>query len=59
LRRIVDLEPGRSHLVITAAIKHLQLFGMVHGGVFASLVDAAGFWTAYTETAPGLRLTTV
>jgi len=57
--RIVDLEPGRSRLEITAARKHLQPFGIVHGGVLASLVDAASAVAVYTEIATGLELTTV
>jgi uncharacterized protein (TIGR00369 family) len=57
--RIIDLAPSLSHLEISLAKKHLQPFGLVHGGVFASLIDAAGFWAAFTETAPGLGLTTV
>ena len=29
--------------------KHLQPFGMVHGGVFASIIDAAAFWALFYE----------
>jgi uncharacterized protein (TIGR00369 family) len=57
--RIVDLAPSLSRLEVALAPKHLQPFGIVHGGVFSSLIDAAGFWAAFTETAPGLGLTTV
>lgn len=57
--RITDLGPGTSRLEIALDHKHLQPFGMVHGGVFSSLVDAAGFWALYTQTSPGLGLTTV
>ncbi len=57
--RIVELAPDVSRLEIALARKHLQPFGIVHGGVFASLVDAAGFWAAFTRTPPNLGLTTV
>lgn len=57
--RITDLGPGTSRLEIALERKHLQPFGMVHGGVFSGLVDAAGFWALYTQTDPGLGLTTV
>jgi len=57
--RIVDIEPGRSCIKITAARKHLHALGIVHGGVLASLVDTACGWAVYTEIAPGLELTTV
>lgn len=32
---------------------------MVHGGVYASVADAAAFWAAYTEVEEGITLTTV
>jgi len=27
----------------------MQPFGVVHGGVFSSLIDAAGFWAVYSQ----------
>ena len=30
--KIIDLQPGKSHLEIEARPKHLQPFGMIHGG---------------------------
>ncbi len=57
--RLLDLGPGVSLLEIALQRKHLQPFGLVHGGVFASILDAAGFWAAFTQTDPGLGLTTV
>ena len=57
---VVDLTPGFSHLEIPVnPVHHLQPFGMVHGGVYASLIDAAGFWAAFSLTSPDLGLTTV
>ncbi len=56
---VEDLSPGASRLEIALAQKHLQPFGLVHGGVFSSLVDAAGFWACYSLLEPGLGLTTV
>jgi uncharacterized protein (TIGR00369 family) len=29
--------------------KHTQPFGLIHGGVFASLIDAAAFWSVYCD----------
>ncbi|MFH1035002.1 MAG: PaaI family thioesterase [Pseudomonadota bacterium] len=57
--RLADLAHGVSRLEIDLANKHLQPFGLVHGGVLASLVDAAGFWALYSQTPPELGLTTV
>jgi uncharacterized protein (TIGR00369 family) len=57
--RIADLTPGESRLEIEVAQKHLQPFGVVHGGVFATLIDAAGWWAAYTLLEDGLGMTTL
>jgi uncharacterized protein (TIGR00369 family) len=57
--RIEELGMGTSRLEITIAGKHLQPFGMVHGGVFSSIVDAASFWAIFPLLDEGLGLTTV
>jgi len=56
---IVSLEPGRSLLKATIQEKHLQPYGIVHGGVYASLIDAASFWAGYTEIEDPLAMTTI
>jgi uncharacterized protein (TIGR00369 family) len=50
---------GEAQLEILVQEKHLQPFGMVHGGVFASLIDAAAFWAVYTQVPDELGMTTV
>ena len=45
--KIRDVGVGFSVLEIDLAEKHLQPFGFVHGGVFASIIDAAAFWAIY------------
>ena len=58
--KIVDVGPGFSALEIDLAQKHLQPFGFVHGGVFASIVDAAAFWAVfYTIEDQNTGVTTV
>jgi uncharacterized protein (TIGR00369 family) len=47
--KIVDVRLGFSRLEINLAPKHLQPFGFVHGGVFASIIDAATFWAIFYE----------
>ena len=54
-----NFEPGHSRLEVALEEKHLQPFGMVHGGVFASLVDAAAYWALYAEVDEGKWMTTV
>ncbi len=45
--KLQDMGIGYSVLEINLAKKHLQPYGMVHGGVFASIIDAAAFWSVY------------
>jgi len=56
---IMDLGWGESLIEIHVQEKHLQPFGIVHGGVFSSLVDAAAFWAVYTQVPEDLGMTTV
>ena len=56
---IKDLGWGESRLEILVQEKHLQPFGIVHGGVFSSLVDAAAFWAVYTQVPEDMGMTTV
>lgn len=57
--KIVELSPGRSRVEIDLEKAHLQPFGIVHGGAYSSLVDAAGFWACYTLAEEGVGMTTV
>ncbi|NIO03087.1 MAG: hotdog fold thioesterase [Proteobacteria bacterium] len=50
---------GESILEIDVQNKHLQPFGAVHGGVFASIIDAAAFWAVFPEVDENVAMTTV
>lgn len=50
---------GTSLVGLDLREKHLQPFGKVHGGVIASVVDAAVFWAVFTQIEDGKGLTTV
>jgi len=56
---IKDLEWGTCVLEVELEEKHLQPFGYVHGGVIASVMDAAAFWAVFPQVKDGLGLTTV
>jgi len=56
---IKDLQWGTSLLEVQLEEKHLQPFGFVHGGVMASVVDAAAFWAVFPQVERGKGLTTV
>lgn len=57
--RIKDLEWGSSVLEVDLGEKHLQPFGFVHGGVIASVMDAAAFWAVFPQVKDEMGLTTV
>jgi uncharacterized protein (TIGR00369 family) len=50
---------GECRLELVVQEKHTQPFGTVHGGVCASLVDAASFWAVFSQLDEGLEMTTV
>lgn len=54
-----DVGLGYSILEIDVQKKHIQPFGAVHGGVFASIIDAAAFWAVYSEVDEHVGMTTV
>ena len=57
--KIKDLEWGTAVLEVDLDEKHLQPFGYVHGGVMASVMDAAAFWAVFPQVKDGMGLTTV
>ncbi len=38
--------------------EHIQAFGYVHGGVFASVIDTVTFWSGFCELDEGVGITT-
>ena len=44
---IVEISIGYARIVIDLAQKHLQPFGLVHGGVFATIIDSAASWALF------------
>ncbi len=56
---VKTLDWGRSHMEVEVREKHLQPFGMVHGGVFSSIIDAASFWAVWPQVEEGIGMTTV
>jgi uncharacterized protein (TIGR00369 family) len=56
---IKELVWGQCRIEAKVQEKHMQPFGLVHGGVFAGLVDAATFWAVFSEIDDGLGMTTV
>lgn len=50
---------GESRLEVEIQRKHLQPYGIVHGGVCASLADAAIYWAVYASMEETVGLTTL
>jgi uncharacterized protein (TIGR00369 family) len=45
--KLVSIALDKAVIELKTGHCHLQPFGMVHGGVFATLVDTATFWAAF------------
>jgi uncharacterized protein (TIGR00369 family) len=45
--RLVSIALDRAMVELMVAECHLQPFGVVHGGVLATLIDTATFWSAF------------
>jgi acyl-CoA thioesterase len=51
--RVVQAEPGRVAMEVTPTADHLNLGGIVHGGLLSSLMDSATGFALHTTLAPG------
>jgi len=56
---IVDARPGESEVAFEAGPEHVNLQGLVHGGVLATLADTAMGLAVRTVLEPGRRHVTV
>jgi uncharacterized protein (TIGR00369 family) len=54
-----EFDIGTSLVEIDLQEKHLQPFGAVHGGVFATIIDATTFWAVYAEVDERSGMTSV
>lgn len=47
IMRLVDISLDEAQVALELADCHLQPFGIVHGGVLATLIDTATFWAVF------------
>lgn len=47
--KLVELRNGYCKAIIDVDHKHLNAFGGIHGGAYASFVDTAAYWALYAE----------
>ena len=52
-------EPGRAVLKMRVRPRHIQVHGVVHGGILAVLADTAGALGIYLMVPHGTRLATI
>ncbi|MBE5767858.1 MAG: PaaI family thioesterase [Clostridiales bacterium] len=58
--RIVELGSGYSRVEMDVDMsKHGNPFGSVHGGAYASLIDVAAYWAAYSDQAEDAGMTSL
>lgn len=57
--RIKEMQPGHVKLTIKAKEELLQMYGVMHGGATASLIDTAIAMSAWSLHQPGYRVVTV
>jgi len=46
---VKELGIGSSTVLMNVRKKHLNPFGGIHGGVYASVIDTAAYWAVYCE----------
>jgi len=56
---LAEAEPGRVILRMNVDERHLQVHGVVHGGIIAALADTAGGLATYMALPRGRRVATV
>jgi len=56
---LVDARPGEVDLVLAAEPRHMNLQGLLHGGMIATLADTATGLAVRTKLEPGTRHVTV
>ncbi len=47
--KLVSIGSDTAIIELEAANRHLQPFGIVHGGVLATLIDTATFWSVFLQ----------
>ena len=57
--RLLEVALDRSVLDLSTDRCHLQAFGIVHGGVLATLIDTATFWAVYMRIPEGAGLVNI
>ena len=57
--QITDLGPGYALLEMELGREHLNPFGGLHGGAYASAIDTAAYWAVYCELQEAVGMITL
>ena len=57
--RLAAMDIGTAEIHLSLGNSHIQPFGLVHGGVIATLIDTATFWAVYLQIGDGDGLVNV
>lgn len=56
---VCELGVGYSIVKVNLDKKHMNPFGIVHGGLYSSVIDTAAYWAAYCELDEDVGFTTI
>jgi uncharacterized protein (TIGR00369 family) len=56
---ICEISKGYARVETGLSKNHLNLFGVLHGGVYASLIDTAAYWSVYCDLGEDAGYTTI
>lgn len=57
--KVCELSTGYSRVEVDLERKHLNPFGIAHGGVYSSVIDTAAYWAVYCEVEENAGFTTI
>lgn len=57
--QVAEIGPGYSMVTAKIGKKHMNPFGGLHGGVYASVIDTAAYWAAYCDISENSGLVSI
>jgi uncharacterized protein (TIGR00369 family) len=57
--KLVDLDFGSARVEVDLSRRHMNPFGAIHGGIYASVIDTAAYWSAYCEVEEDVGFTSL
>ena len=57
--KVCELRKGYAWVEADLQKKHLNPFGVIHGGLYSSIIDTAAYWAMYSELDENIGFTTI